>query len=86
MTAPRKREAHAKVTDTRNHALTVFDGADRVGSLVERAGKFEAFDIEGRHLGTFPDLRAASRAIPATHFGVTGAPLVPKVCRGVRRG
>ena len=67
MSASRKREAkpsHAKVTDCRNHVLVVFDGADRVGSLVERAGGFEAFDLAGRHLGAFADLRAAVRAIP----------------------
>ena len=53
-----------KVVDCRNHLLVVNDGADRVGSLVARAGRFEAFDLDGRHLGAFPDLRAAARAIP----------------------
>jgi hypothetical protein len=67
MTARRKCEAkpsHAKVTDCRNHTLVVNDGAIMVGSLVERAGRFEAFDLAGRHLGSFPDLRTAARAIP----------------------
>jgi hypothetical protein len=53
-----------KVADCRNHLLVVNDGADRVGSLVERAGEFHAYDIDGRHLGAFSDLRAAARAIP----------------------
>jgi hypothetical protein len=53
-----------QVVDTRNHALSVFDGADRVGSLVERAGEFHAYDVDGRHLGAFTDMRAAARAIP----------------------
>jgi hypothetical protein len=52
------------VVDTRNHALVVFDGAVMVGSLVERAGTYHAYDINGRDLGVFSDLRAASRAIP----------------------
>jgi len=50
--------------DTTKHTIAVFDGADRAGSLVERAGKFEAFDLAGRSLGTFPDLRTAARSIP----------------------
>jgi hypothetical protein len=47
----------------RDDALTVYDGADRVGSLVERAGEFHAYDVDGRHLGAFADMRAAVRAI-----------------------
>jgi hypothetical protein len=58
------KEAKRQQVDCRNHALTVFDGAVRVGSLVDRAGTFYAYDVEGRHLGAFADLRAASRAIP----------------------
>jgi hypothetical protein len=53
-----------QVVDTRSHALTVFDGAVMVGSLVERAGRSDAYDIDGRHLGTFNDLCGATRAIP----------------------
>jgi hypothetical protein len=54
-----------QVTDTRNHLLSVFDGAVMAGSLVERAGRFDAFDIAGRCLGTFSDLRTAARSLPA---------------------
>jgi hypothetical protein len=54
----------ARAVDCRNHVVTVFDGADRVGSLIERAGRFEAFDLAGRRIGSFPTLLAASRAIP----------------------
>ena len=64
MTASRKRAAKTQIVDCRHHLLTVFDGAVRCGSLVERAGKFDAFDIAGRHLGAFADLRTAARAIP----------------------
>ena len=53
-----------QAVDCRNHVLTVFDGAVRVGSLVDRAGTFHAYDIEGRCLGAFADVRAATRAIP----------------------
>jgi hypothetical protein len=66
----------AKVTDCRNHALTVFDGAVRVGSLVERAA------VAGDP--AFADMRAAARAIPPTRFATTGTPPVPQVCRGAR--
>jgi hypothetical protein len=54
-----------RAVDCRRHPLTVYDGASMIGSLVERAGKFEAFDLAGQHLGTYPDMRAAVRAIPA---------------------
>jgi hypothetical protein len=66
MTAPRKRATKSpeKRVDTRSHALSVFDGAIRAGSLVERGGEFLAFDLDGRHLGAFPDMRTASRSIP----------------------
>jgi hypothetical protein len=63
---PRRKPQKAPVVDCRNHALTVFDGAVRCGSLVERAGKFDAYDIDGRHLGTFTDMFAAAGAIPST--------------------
>jgi hypothetical protein len=65
MTAPRKRVAKAQVVDCHNHVLTVFDGTTMVGSLVDRAGTFHAYDIEGRYLGAFADVRAASRAMPS---------------------
>jgi hypothetical protein len=58
------KEAKRQQVDCRNHTLTVFDGAVRVGSLVNRAGTFQAYDVEGKHLGAFANLRAASRAIP----------------------
>jgi hypothetical protein len=65
MTARRSlKSKKTRAVDTRDHALVVFDGADRAGSLVERGGKFTAFDPDGRHLGVFPDLRSAARAIP----------------------
>ena len=55
-----------QAADGRNHLLTVFDGAVRVGSLVDRAGTFHAYDINGRCLGAFADMRQAARAIPPT--------------------
>lgn len=57
-----KRRAQA--VDTGNHVLSVFDGATMVGSLVERGGRFDAYDVDGRRLGAFADMRAAARAIP----------------------
>jgi hypothetical protein len=58
------KEAKRQQVDCRNHALTVFDGAVRVGSLVDRAGTIHAYDIDGRCLGAFNNVRAAARAIP----------------------
>jgi hypothetical protein len=53
-----------RLIDCRNHSLTVFDGADRVGSLVERDGCFQAFDLAGVSHGTFDKVAAAARALP----------------------
>jgi hypothetical protein len=53
-----------QAVDCRQHALTVFDGTTMVGSLVERAGAFHSYDLEGRYLGAFGDMRMAARAIP----------------------
>ncbi len=58
------KEAKRQQVDCRNHVLTVFDGAVRVGSLLDRGGAFHVYDIDGRYLGAFADLRTASRAIP----------------------
>jgi hypothetical protein len=43
--------------------LTVYDGRDRVGSLVVRPGAVDAFDTQGIHLGSFKTLKAAHAAI-----------------------
>jgi hypothetical protein len=56
------KSPRAQVADTRHHTLVV--GADRVGSLVERAGEFHAYDVAGHCVGIFSDMRTASRAIP----------------------
>jgi hypothetical protein len=48
--------------DVGGHSLAVYDGRERVGSLVERDGRFEAYDLEGRCVGIFPNLRAAAQA------------------------
>jgi hypothetical protein len=52
-------------TDTSKHTIAVNDGADLVGTLVECAGKFDAYTADGRFLGTFNDLRAARAAATA---------------------
>jgi hypothetical protein len=60
-TKPKRRQA----IDCSNHLLTVFDGANRVGSLVERdGGRFEAYDTTGTLIGIFDGMRAAMRALP----------------------
>ena len=50
-------------------SLATYDGADLVGFVVERGGRFVAFDLRDRLLGSFPTLRAADALDP------TGAPL-----------
>ena len=56
----RDREA----TSNQEACLAVYDGANRVGSIVERDGQFQAFDAHDRRVGTFGNQRDAMRAIP----------------------
>ena len=60
-TTPKYRNRHVSVQSA---ALAVYDGQDRVGSVVERDGGFDAYDASGRHLGAFLSRREAMRAIP----------------------
>jgi hypothetical protein len=50
--------------DTTKHTIAVNDGADLVGTLVERGNAFDAYSADGRFIGTFKTLLAAARAIP----------------------
>jgi hypothetical protein len=50
---------------TAGQALTVYDGQHRVGSVVERDGRFLTYDIDDLHVGVFATLRDAMRALPA---------------------
>jgi hypothetical protein len=52
-----------KQVDRRNHAVTIYDGQDRVGSLLERGGT-HAYDVAGHCVGIFSDMRAAARSLP----------------------
>jgi hypothetical protein len=47
-----------------DHALSVYDGALRVGSITERDGKLLTYDIDDLHLGVFAALRDAMRSLP----------------------
>lgn len=52
------------MTADRTH-MAVYDGRTRVGHVIERAGKFIAFDIAGNRVGEFLKLRDAMRAVPS---------------------
>jgi hypothetical protein len=47
-----------------DQALTVYDGQYRVGSVVERDGKFITYDVDDLHVGVFATLREAMRVLP----------------------
>jgi hypothetical protein len=51
---------------TSGHAPAAYDGQHLVGSVVERNGKFLAFDVHDRRVGVFTNHRDAMRALPAT--------------------
>jgi len=58
--APKARTP--KATDA--SALSVCDGTDCVGHLVEHGGKFFAFDLTDKLIGKFATQREAMCAIP----------------------
>jgi hypothetical protein len=64
ITAQHHQAAAPRPVDSSNHSLCIYDGATRVGSLVERAGVFTAYDHRGHLIGSFRGLRAAARSIP----------------------
>jgi len=45
-------------------ALGVYDGQERVGSVIKQDGEFFAFDADGKCLGTFDTQIEATRKIP----------------------
>ena len=51
---------------TANSEISVYDGADFVGKVIERAdgGGFDALDATGKLIGTFPTRLQATRSIP----------------------
>jgi hypothetical protein len=63
---PTSTQMNQKLADCRRHVLTVYDGAEMIGSLVQAGGEFHAFDVDGVHVGTFNDMRSAARALPAS--------------------
>jgi hypothetical protein len=44
--------------------LSVYDGSDHVGDIVERADGFDAFTTTGKLIGTYRNAGEAARAIP----------------------
>jgi hypothetical protein len=60
--ARRNSQARRRTAD---HALAVYDGHQRVGSVVKRNGEFLAFDNHNRRVGVFTNQREALRAFPA---------------------
>ena len=45
-------------------ALGVYDGQERVGTIIKQDGEFFAFDADGKCLGTFDTQIEATRKIP----------------------
>ena len=55
---------------TADRALAVYDGQHRVGSVVERHGKFLTYDIDDLNVGVFATLRDAMRVLPAAQKSI----------------
>lgn len=50
--------------DTTKHLISVSDGQDQVGTLVERGGEYLAYDLVGNLVGSFPNQLTAARSLP----------------------
>jgi hypothetical protein len=63
---PRARAAQAALPANRDESsIAVYDGATRIGSIIERGGKHHAFASTGKHLGAFTKRVLAMVAIPS---------------------
>jgi hypothetical protein len=45
--------------------LSLYDGLDRIGMVIERGGCVDAFDVNDVHLSTFKKTKAAISAVSA---------------------
>ena len=71
---PRPRAAQAPL-NRKPHTVSevaVFDGADRVGSIVERGGRHLAYTNGGRLIGSYASRAEAMRAIPTKGLRMRG--------------
>lgn len=48
--------------------LSIYDGRDHIGMVVDRGNVCDAFDVSGVHLGTFKKLKAASDAVNSSRL------------------
>ena len=48
-------------------ALSTYDGRTHTGYVVRKGRRFEVFDAAENHLGSFEDMREATRAISHSH-------------------
>jgi hypothetical protein len=55
---------------TADRALAVYDGQHRIGSVVERHGKFLTYDTDDLNVGVFATLRDAMRVLPAAQKSI----------------
>ena len=53
--------------------MVVYDGRTPIGHVIERDGKFVAFDAAGNKVGTFMKMRDAMRAVPSPTSTPTSA-------------
>ena len=75
----------SKAAATADHVLAVYDDTTMVGSLVERDGAFQAFNIGGVCVGTFSSMREAARALPHNLAGRRWCLARPRPAEGIRR-
>jgi hypothetical protein len=71
---PHNRVAHTELTAFSRRSVYADGGSDRIGDVAEQeSGSFVARDRQGRPLGTFDSLAAASTACWRAAHGQTGS-------------
>jgi len=51
------------MTTSPERNLSIYNGTDRIGLVIEHDGRCDAFDVHGVHLGTFKRRKAAADAV-----------------------
>ena len=63
-----RRKGNLKLSErTKQRQLSIYDGQDRIGLVVDRGGgHLDAFDVSGIRLGTFKKIKTAANAVSSS--------------------
>jgi hypothetical protein len=49
--------------NSEDNRISVYNGREWIGGIIQRPSGFDAFDLSGVHLGMFPTVKAAAAAV-----------------------